>query len=260
MVTITALNGQIPASMLVTIQGHLLRSDAAASLVRLSAAMEAAGYGPLLLSDGLSAYRSLADQRYMISIGLTTMPAGQSQHGEAVAGDFQGLGGYGAKRYAWLFKNGPAYGWSQPAWARAGGALPEPWHWEYNPDRDTHPTATPAQEADMPLNGDDINEIHGVVYRLWREPEIKAIIASAVTEAAGKAVAAVPVNRVPGSPTTWLQDTADGTSAALRIEAQVKALTAAVAAIKPGAPAAVTIDYAALAKAVNDDAARRMQA
>jgi LAS superfamily LD-carboxypeptidase LdcB len=28
-------------------------------------------------------------------------------------------------------QNAALYGWFHPAWAQAGGSLPEPWHWEY---------------------------------------------------------------------------------------------------------------------------------
>ena len=109
----------------------------------------------------------------------------------------------------------------------------------------THPA--PAQEDDMPLNAQDLAQVQrtvfDVVYNLWKEPEIKAIISAAV--------AATPVQRVPGQPTTWLQDTVDGTTAAL-------ATRKVIATLPSGAGTAGTIDYAALAKAVNDDAARRL--
>ena len=231
MVAITALNGRIPTGLLASVPGgHLLRMDAAESLARLSAAMDAAGHGPLLLSPGRSAYRTLADQRYMIAIGLTTMPAGKSQHGEAVAADLAGLGGYDGARYRWLAKHGPAYGWTQPAWARQHGALPEPWHWEYDPRADQHPTAQ--EDDDMALTPEQDNLLRHLVAMVGEVPGRTAT-----------AVANVPVSRVAGKPSTWLQDTADGTTAALSTAAQVAALTAAVQALATGHgvdPAAIT--------------------
>lgn len=154
MVTITPLNGRMPLVMLApTATGQLLRIDARDSLDRLSDAMDRAGHGPLLLSAGMSGYRSLADQQVMIDKGLTTMRPGRSQHGEAVAGDFRNLGGFTGRRYLWLLANGPAYGWSQPTWARRFGVLPEYWHWEYNPATDLHrpvPVSNPTKVPTVP--------------------------------------------------------------------------------------------------------------
>jgi hypothetical protein len=77
----------------------------------------------------------------MRDIGLTTIPVGQSIHGEWSNGsavDLSNLGGFGAPRHDWLRANGGAYGWYQPSWATAGGSLPEPWHWEYDQRGDQH--------------------------------------------------------------------------------------------------------------------------
>lgn len=148
-------NGKIDLQLLANVAGggHQLRADAAASLARLSAAMDSAGYGPLELSPGRSGYRSLADQNVMINLGLTTMAPGKSEHGEGIAADFANLGGYTGARYLWLEAEGPAYGWSQPRWARRYGSLPEPWHTEYAAVSDTHTDQTPT----TPAQEDDVN-------------------------------------------------------------------------------------------------------
>ena len=41
----------------------------------------------------------------------------------------------------WLHRNGAAYGWINPAWAKRAATL-EPWHFEYDPARDKHRTTT----------------------------------------------------------------------------------------------------------------------
>jgi hypothetical protein len=97
--------------------------------------MNGAGLGDLTPTDGWSCYRDLGDQQHMRDLGLTTIPVGQSIHGEWTYGsavDFQNLGGFGAPRHDWLRANGAGFGWYQPGWATAGGSLPEPWHWEYD--------------------------------------------------------------------------------------------------------------------------------
>lgn len=109
-------------------------------------------------------------------------------------------------------------------------------------------TPPPTMEADM-LNPEDIKEIHGVVLRLWREPEIRQIIRDAVLNA--------PVARDPKrGPTTFLQDTVNGTTAALESRATLAALTAAVHALatSQGAdPAAITAAAHAGARAALAD-------
>lgn len=155
---VTRLNGRLPAAALVQVFGrngdgtpHLLLPAPAAAVARTMAAAKAGGHN-LHPTTGWSCYRSIADQEHMISIGLTTMPAGQSIHGEGRAVDWL-VGGFGSPLHTWLVAKGPAFGWYQPAWAKPTGSLPEPWHWEYDPDLDKH------AEDDMPLTDDDINRV-----------------------------------------------------------------------------------------------------
>lgn len=154
-ITVSANNGTAPASALSPMPGRngdgsqqTSPHTTVASYGRLREAMRAAGMGDLLPSNGWSCYRSRAAQQHMRNIGLTTIPVGQSIHGEWTWGsavDFQGLGGFGAARHNWLRANGGPLGWYQPGWAQAGGSLPEPWHWEYDQRQDTR-----NGEDDMP--------------------------------------------------------------------------------------------------------------
>lgn len=150
-ITVSANNGTAPAGELATLPGmngdgswHTAPHVTAAAYARLRSAMLAAGLGDLLPSDGWSCYRDRAAQQHMRDLGLTTIPVGQSIHGEWTYGsavDFQDLGGFGAPRHEWLRDNGAGFGWYQPSWATAGGSLPEPWHWEY--DQRTDPGILP---------------------------------------------------------------------------------------------------------------------
>jgi hypothetical protein len=148
MIAVSADNGTAPPGALSTLPGtngdgssHTAPHVTAASYARIRAGMQAAGLGDLLPSDGWSCYRDRAAQQHMRDIGLTTIPVGQSIHGEwshGCAVDLAGLGGFGAPRHEWLRHNGPAHGWYQPGWATAGGSLPEPWHWEHDSRNDQH--------------------------------------------------------------------------------------------------------------------------
>jgi len=60
---------------------------------------------------------------------------GTSNHGFATAIDWnttdsKGVTGYESEYYKWMAQNAPAYGFSNPAWAKKGGSKEEPWHWE----------------------------------------------------------------------------------------------------------------------------------
>jgi hypothetical protein len=148
MISVSTNNGRASASDLSALPGtngdgsaHTAPHVTAQSYARVRSAMAGAGLGDLYPSDGWSCYRDLDAQQHMRDIGLTTIPVGQSIHGEWTYGsavDFANLGGFGAPRHDWLRDNGPAYGWRQPSWASAGGSLPEPWHWEYDQRDDTH--------------------------------------------------------------------------------------------------------------------------
>jgi hypothetical protein len=110
--------------------GHALRADAAAAFNRMTAAALAERGTRLCVNDS---YRSYAGQ---VSIfrrtpRLAAVP-GTSRHGLGVAVDLGcGAERFGSSTYRWLKANAGRFGWVHPAWAEPGGALPEPWHWEY---------------------------------------------------------------------------------------------------------------------------------
>ncbi len=111
--------------------GKQVRADAALALGRLNADYFAA-FGTDLCVN--SAYRSY-DQQAQVKAerpGLAA-PAGLSNHGWGLAVDLcAGVQDDTSPQWAWMVANAPAYGWDNPAWARAGGTGPhEPWHFEY---------------------------------------------------------------------------------------------------------------------------------
>jgi LAS superfamily LD-carboxypeptidase LdcB len=62
---------------------------------------------------------------------LAAVP-GTSNHGWALAVDLcGGIQSFGTAEYAWMVANAPAFGWSNPPWARPGQGREEPWHWEF---------------------------------------------------------------------------------------------------------------------------------
>jgi zinc D-Ala-D-Ala carboxypeptidase len=127
-------NGLIPASDLCAlwVSDQSLRGDAAVALAELNFNFRAAFGRDLCLTDS---YRSLADQRRVAALkpGLAASP-GTSNHGWGLAIDLCTSENRASSVMTWLQDNGPAFGWDNPQWARAGGSGAfEPWHWEYVP-------------------------------------------------------------------------------------------------------------------------------
>ncbi len=126
-------NGQIPSSALCALSfdaSARLRCDAAESLDALDAAFFAQFGTHLTVSDS---YRSYAAQvACRAAKGSLCAAPGTSNHGLGVAVDLGGkIQTFGTAEHVWLRENAPAYQWTLPEWARAGGSKPEPWHWEY---------------------------------------------------------------------------------------------------------------------------------
>lgn len=119
-ITLTALNGQIPASSLTLIErGQKLRRDAAASFFRA----EAAAMPRNCLRSG---YRDLNAQAVLVLAGETITKPGESWHGEGLAADVD------EPARSWLRFNGAAYGWAKD---KVPG---ERWHFQYDPANDQH--------------------------------------------------------------------------------------------------------------------------
>jgi len=238
------LNGELPAALLATVPwdtAERLRPGALADLLRLNAAFRAVFGHNLIINES---YRTLARQQAYYDkppsgVGTAAWP-GTSNHGWGLAIDLH----LTAAEYAWMRANAPRYGWVNPAWAHDGRGVEEPWHWEHATAQSVIPdtiTPAPTQEDDMPLNAADATLINGVVIRVLRSTEAKGIIRDAVLTAV--------LDEGVG---TLSQAVRDARVIARRTEIAVLALPT------PGTPSVGTIDYAALAKAVNDDAAARM--
>ncbi|MFV2143943.1 MULTISPECIES: M15 family metallopeptidase [Isoptericola] len=109
----------------------LLRADAATALAALNDAYTEQFGEQMCITDGYRSY----DQQVVLKgqkPGLAATP-GTSNHGWGLAVDICPES-YAGDRWAWLAEHGPAAGWTNPAWARQGGAGPyEPWHWEFSP-------------------------------------------------------------------------------------------------------------------------------
>lgn len=126
-------NGQIPSSALCGVgfdSSALLRCDAAEALDALDAAFAARFGTHLTISDS---YRSYAGQvACRASKGSLCAAPGTSNHGWGLAVDLGGsVQTFGTAQHQWMRENAPAFQWTLPEWARAGGSKPEPWHWEY---------------------------------------------------------------------------------------------------------------------------------
>ena len=281
------LSGQLAPTLLATIPGtsRLIRTDLVGGVVALRAAFLARFGKPLIVTDGYRAYSdgtpysqvAIFRARYQTAPLINrpvrwwngapwyqrpgTAPAGvpgTSNHGWGRALDL-GSGvnsSLTSTEYLWMRANAHRFGWTHPAWARQAGSL-EPWHWEGIPVAAyvNNPvggggsiTPTPigtlpaplTPEDDMPLNAADLSEINAVVYRLLKEPEIVALTATAVAEQIKKAD---------------LGSVARDAVLAIFREDEIAGIIRANTAPTTGG---VAIDYAALARAVADEQARRL--
>lgn len=139
---LTALNGRLPnAALTVADAGPLgsqrLRLDATASYHRMLAAGCPAGH----LRSGYRD-RDLQNRlhaQYLAGTGNTAAPPGSSFHGEGTAADID------EPARSWVRAHGLAYGWVKD---RVRG---EPWHFEYDPDRDQHKNDAPP-EPEKPVD------------------------------------------------------------------------------------------------------------
>jgi cell wall-associated NlpC family hydrolase len=125
-------NGFIPGGALcpIGVGRHALRCDAAAAFRALNSAYAAAFGRPICVTDS---YRTFAEQirLYGVKPALAAVP-GTSNHGWALAVDLcGGAQSFASREYAWLATHAPAFGWSNPPWARPGEGREEPWHWEF---------------------------------------------------------------------------------------------------------------------------------
>ncbi len=125
-------NGFIPLTALcpLGVADHVLRCDAAQSFAALDQAFfDQFGRRPCITDS----YRTFTEQvrLYAVKPALAAVP-GRSNHGWGLALDLcGGAQSFDSPEYFWLAANAPAFGWSNPQWARRGGSREEPWHWEF---------------------------------------------------------------------------------------------------------------------------------
>jgi len=109
-----------------------LQCGAATAFDQLNTAFKAAIGQNIGITDG---YRSYDEQvQCRLEKGSLCANPGTSNHGWGKAVDIGGCCGINSgagTAFDWLTANAGRYGWNHPAWARAGGSKPEPWHWEY---------------------------------------------------------------------------------------------------------------------------------
>ena len=152
-------NGTLTSSELASVYGgHRLRYDAAVSWLRLCNYFGR----PIILTDS---YRTLAVQeriflerylpqttgggyygdsktyrgvRYVRRRGTATAAVpGTSNHGTGLAVDVgDGVNKGSGEVWDWLKRYAGMFGWFNPEWAKLENYY-EPWHWEYNPAKDT---------------------------------------------------------------------------------------------------------------------------
>lgn len=181
---------------------------------------------------------------------------GTSNHGWGCAVDVAGLGS-NPTRYNQFAAVAYRHGMSNAE----GLSVGERWHW-------THPGTvtqvkngatfggyapspigplTPPQgleEIDVPLNQDDLNQIDAIVKQNVANSLAHLVNFTAeIPHRSAEQVHGWQVSRVAGRPTTFLQDTVDGTTAAMSASAQIAALRTAVESLAAGKgldPSAVT--------------------
>ena len=172
---------------------------------------------------------------------------GTSNHGWGCAIDVAGLGS-NPTRYEQFSAIAYRHGLSNAE----GLAVGERWHW-------THPgTVTQVkngitfggripspigplipphgiEEIDMPLNADDLAKIDALIKANVQNSLAHLVAFTAeIPFRSAQQVHAWPVSRVEGAPTTFLQDTVDGTTAAMSAAASLSAVTAAAQALTTG--------------------------
>ena len=210
--------------LLVTIPGTSFKLDtgAQASLMR----MVAAGM-PLQITTAHRdrAYQQRLRDLYLAGKGNYALPPGQSLHEQGIAIDF------GRASSAWLDFRAAPYGWFRPTgWNAPNVATPEWWHWEYRARNDTH-------------KGDTMSEA-SIRDAVWARPVTRS----------GKKIPAI-------------QELADAKTEGIKANGKLDTLLTAIKGLStPTVDAAAvaatlaknTTFLAALAKAVNDDHARRM--
>lgn len=126
-------NGMFPPSALCGVagySGHTLRPAAARAIEALAAAYEKDLGSKFCMTDTYRTYASQVDVKAR-KPHLAATP-GTSNHGLGLAVDLcGGIESFGTPQHRWMQQHAPLFGFYHPAWARADGSKPEPWHWEF---------------------------------------------------------------------------------------------------------------------------------
>jgi hypothetical protein len=276
---VATLSGMLDLTLLAPVPGGQLRKDAAASWLRLR---EAAGVA-FVPTSTVDTYRPYATQErifldryvpwftyYNPLLGLVDRRVwngvpywrkagsaaaavpGTSNHGWGLAIDVTGLGGFAGSNYKTLAKFAPAHGWDNVN----GRRVDEAWHWEYVPANDRH-TAAPVPTP-KPLPTDEPDDTGDDDMRWITAPDRPPALITA-TAAFGydnAPIAAIVSRDIPVTAygASWEWDTVVREANARGDVLRAMQTEHTLAAL----PAGAALDYAALAKAVNDDAARRL--
>lgn len=160
-------NGRLPATALRrSSSGCRMYTPAAIAYDAMAAAAATAGF----ILEHSGCYRTYQQQVLLRQTRcaqnrcrFAAVP-GTSMHGWGLAVDFR-IGNraldYRDDLFAWLTANAGRFGYVHPHWARQGGTLQEPWHWEYGMlTAEAHHTLT-GPEADSPGAAIEIGEDKG---------------------------------------------------------------------------------------------------
>ena len=116
----------------LSVAGHRLAADAARGFLALDGAYRQAFGRAMCVTDSYRDYPSQVDV-FRRKPSLAATP-GRSRHGFGEAVDLcGGVESFESDRHRWMQHNATRYGFAHPAWARANGSRPEPWHWEFQP-------------------------------------------------------------------------------------------------------------------------------
>lgn len=302
-------NGAIPAGLLVLAagtSGATLRPGTASRWAAIRNEVHARfGWWPEVTSAG-DGYRSLARQVDLFRRNYTTTNTGYgpvksyegslwwrktagtpsaatpgtSNHGLGTTVDVVNLGTlnqFTTTRYAQFAAVAALHKFSNTE----GRSIGEPWHWSDISSPDVVTVSNPGDSTGNVPTIPDIGPIAPIeeidmtpeqAYQLAQVVAQSASIYALLNETPFRSAQQVhnwQVNRVEGQPTTFLQDTVDGNTAAMQSVAilaagtptptvDVTALAAALAQVLPGAVVDLdAADLEAIARAVNDEQHRR---
>ena len=148
------VNGQLPRSALAPIPGGMLRRDAAAAFLAMSAESQRRFHVALHPEGPLGSYRDLAGQRKLYKIhqegGPLAAVPGTSNHGKGLAVDFP------PAQIPIVNEIGAPFGWSK----RWSDAPSETWHFVYKPGL-WHGHAAPVEPPHVVAVAQQLLRAHG---------------------------------------------------------------------------------------------------